>query len=68
MACVYWRAVHSISPGRLAEANHTPWAVCLGSSLPCQFKPGPSYAAAGFGVQREAGLRWPVLRVATDAS
>jgi hypothetical protein len=51
MACGYRRAVHSISPGRLAEANHTPWAVCLGSSLPCQIKPGPSYAAAVFGVQ-----------------
>ncbi len=44
-----------------------PWAVRLGSSLPCQIKPGPSYAAAVFGVQREAGLRWPGLRAATGA-
>ena len=33
-------------------------AVCLGSSLPCQIKPGPSYAAAVIGVQRGAGLSW----------
>jgi hypothetical protein len=42
----------------VARLPHTWPAVCLGSSLPCQIKPGPSYAAAVFGVQRGAGLSW----------
>ncbi len=48
-------------------SSHGPWAVCLGRTLPRQIKPGPSVAAAVIGVQREAGLGWQGLRVATGA-
>jgi hypothetical protein len=59
--------LNSPSPGRRRRlaTSHGPWAVCLGSSLPCQIKPGPSVAATVIGVQREAGLGWQGLRVAT---
>ena len=45
-------------PAPAFATSHGPWAVCLGSSLPCQIKPGPSYAAVVIGVQRGAGLSW----------
>ncbi len=59
----------ALIPGRRRRlaSSHGPWAVCLGRSLPCQIKPGPSVAAAVIGVQREAGLGWQGLRLATGA-
>ena len=61
--------LNSLSSGRRRQSatSHGPWAVCLGRSLPRQIKPGPSVAAAALGVQREAGLGWQGLRVATGA-
>ena len=61
--------LNSLSSGRRRQSatSHGPWAVCLGRSLPRQIKPGPSVAAATIGVQREAGLGWQGLRVATGA-
>ncbi len=61
--------LNSLSSGRRRQSatSHGPWEVCLGRPLPRQIKPGPSVAAAALGAQREAGLGWQGLRVATGA-